>query len=131
MRKLAQRHRTVVAVVGAGHLQGIRWGGKGLSWALPACTCLQLVAILELAYEAAAGCCVQTTVRARARKLTRMTRAAFALRLLCRNKWESEINIEEIMRVPEKRQPWPWGRITLLAGGVLLTSALVRYGVRR
>lgn len=34
LRKLASRAHTVVAVVGAGHLQGIRWG-PGLAAARP------------------------------------------------------------------------------------------------
>lgn len=72
MRKVSTKARNVVAVVGAGHLQGIR------------------------------------------------------------NKWDAEIDIEEIMRVPEKRPVWQWRRIALVASAsVLLTTALVRYGVRR
>ena len=51
---------------------------------------------------------------------------------LCRDKWESEVDIEEIMRVPEKRRRLRWRTLALVAtGSVLLTTALVRYGRQR
>ncbi|KAI7842710.1 hypothetical protein COHA_003641 [Chlorella ohadii] len=73
LRKLSSRAHTVVAVVGAGHLQGIR------------------------------------------------------------QQWDQEIDIAEITRMPEQRQPLlRWRRVALLAaGGMLVSTALLRYGVRR
>lgn len=52
---------------------------------------------------------------------------------ICRQQWEQEIDIAEITRMPEQRQPiLRWRRVALLAaGGVLVSTALLRYGARR
>lgn len=72
MRKLALRAKSVVAVVGAGHLQGIR------------------------------------------------------------ERWNSDIDIAEIMDIPAKRRAWHWRRVALIAASsVLLSTALFRIGLRR
>ena len=47
-----------------------------------------------------------------------------------RAKWDQEIDIEEITRMPAKRKPHSrsWGRIAVVtAGGVLLTTLIFRY----
>ncbi|PSC74860.1 traB domain-containing -like [Micractinium conductrix] len=73
LRKLAARAQTVVAIVGAGHLQGIR------------------------------------------------------------DHWEKDIDIAEITAMPAERLPLlRWRRVALLtAGGVLVSTALLRYTGRR
>ena len=50
-----------------------------------------------------------------------------------RQQWDQEIDIAEITRMPEQRQPLlRWRRVALLAaGGMLVSTALLRYGVRR
>ena len=124
LRKLPAHGCTVVvAVVGAGHLQGIRWvgGSVGGGWVH---ACLQ-ASMHVLADRKSGGTPLRDT----------LVPCVFMLLIACRDNWEQEIDIAAISSMPvppQQHSAWRWRRLALLAtGGVLVSSALVRYSLRR
>ena len=59
-----------------------------------------------------------------------ITRSSHARR---RHHWDQQIDIHEITSMPQERPPLiRWRRVALLAaGGVLVSTALLRYSARR
>ena len=130
LRKLAARAHTVVAVVGAGHLQGIRWvvrGGSGRAAAGAAAVARALDGALvpgTCQSSVAAACCSWAPPL----HALHNTTTSFRCPPACREHWELPIDIAEITSMPdERRRSWRWRRIALLtAGGVMLSTALLR-----
>ena len=129
LRKLAARAQTVVAIVGAGHLQGIRCaacgacGGRGATWLWLRVRCTRARVWLL----AAAAWLSSHAHRACSGVSPRLPPAP------CSDHWEKDIDIAEITAMPAERLPLlRWRRVALLtAGGVLVSTALLRYTGRR
>ncbi len=138
LRRLASRAQAVVAVVGAGHLQGIRWGPPAQSAALP----LSAGKGARLRWHLP-GRCTSSAARAAAHGVLQVGDLTFALLRAslhdlcqcgsalphCREHWDKDIDIAEITAMPAERQPPTrrWRRVALLAaGGVLVSTVLLR-----